>query len=438
MARAQDTRRSLSAGRAMLPGAVPARVDLRAVGAGAPRAGRWHRLSRRGLVSRRAWRGRGAARAPAPGREAGSRRGSITRSTTRSTPTDRARDRRPVGPLAPPLARYWFWIDATGRIRIPQTGAEPPADAEPRDRAATGRQGGRRCLRELSRAPGPRRRSSTRRNAPRPAGSAAPRRREARSLTARSPRSTTPAPRPCSGSPACSAARGDPARPRRRSPSSTGASAIAASRRRHGRRRPPVKLVTATLRAEAAGPATVVALVPSPRTWSRAATRVDPIVELGVRACGCAAMLPRKLRRRSPGAPRRARRSSSTAMRDPGARRRRASPTMLDELARTATPAWRGRPATRQPGRTLIYRRRPDGGVIGFSTDAAMLEDGGRATPRADEVASHARPLVLAGRRHGRVAGQRTIQRVALDETLPHLSLALVNPKSGPRSARRA
>src|SRR6185503_16350932 len=64
----------------------------------------------------------------------------------------------------------------------------------------------------------------------------------------------------------------------------------------------------------------------------------------------------------------------------------------VPEVVRTATPAWRGRPAAREPARTLIYRRRADGGVIGFAVDAPMLE--AVAGPDAGaSVASRARPL---------------------------------------------
>jgi signal transduction histidine kinase len=105
----------------------------------------------------------------------------------------------------------------------------------------------------------------------------------------------------------------------------------------------------------------------------------------------------------------------------------------LPELARTATPAWRGRAAAHEPARTLIYRRRGDGGVIGFAVDAPMLE--AAAAEPADEssvaVARHARPLVLAS---GSSPGPelRMIQQVPLGPALPHLSVAIVNSLADP------
>ena len=97
------------------------------------------------------------------------------------------------------------------------------------------------------------------------------------------------------------------------------------------------------------------------------------------------------------------------------------------ELARTATPAWRGRAATREPARTLIYRRRGDGGVIGFAVDAPMLE----AAAGAPELAGHVRPRVLPpGTSPG--PGLRMIQQVPLGAALPHLSVAIVNPLAEP------
>src|SRR5262249_28659385 len=103
----------------------------------------------------------------------------------------------------------------------------------------------------------------------------------------------------------------------------------------------------------------------------------------------------------------------------------------LPEILRTATPAWHGRAAAREPARTLIYRRRGDGGVIGLAVDAPMLEaaalDGGGPA----EVASHARPVVLPS---GTLPGGelRLIQQVPLGAALPHLSVALVNPLADP------
>lgn len=102
----------------------------------------------------------------------------------------------------------------------------------------------------------------------------------------------------------------------------------------------------------------------------------------------------------------------------------------VPEIMRGALATWRVRTATREPGRTLIYRRRADGGVIGISVDAPMLEAvAGRDS--ADSVAVGAQPLVVP-------AGStvpphlRNIVQVSLGDALPHLALAIVNPMSDP------
>jgi signal transduction histidine kinase len=101
------------------------------------------------------------------------------------------------------------------------------------------------------------------------------------------------------------------------------------------------------------------------------------------------------------------------------------------ELQRTAvSTSWRGRPAARQPARTLIYRRRADGGTSGIAVDAAMLEDAA-GHDRDDNVAPNVRAIVLAA---GALppASVRSLARVPLGEELPHLELALVNPTADP------
>ena len=88
-----------------------------------------------------------------------------------------------------------------------------------------------------------------------------------------------------------------------------------------------------------------------------------------------------------------------------------------------------------QPDRTLIYRRRSDGSVIGIAVDAPMLA-AAAGHDAADEVARDARPLVLATGASPS-ADLRTIDQVPLGEALPHLPLALVNPVRRPiRSTR--
>ncbi|HEX7702860.1 MAG TPA: HAMP domain-containing sensor histidine kinase, partial [Kofleriaceae bacterium] len=101
-----------------------------------------------------------------------------------------------------------------------------------------------------------------------------------------------------------------------------------------------------------------------------------------------------------------------------------------DELVRSATPTWRGRQAAKQPNRTLIYRRRADGSVIGIAVDAGMLASAAGHDDH-DDVARDVRPIVLAT---GAAvpADLRSIDREQLGEATPHLQLALVNPKTSP------
>ena len=102
----------------------------------------------------------------------------------------------------------------------------------------------------------------------------------------------------------------------------------------------------------------------------------------------------------------------------------------VPDLVRDALPTWRGRPAAKQPSRTLIYRKRVDGSVVGFAVDAAMLEDSAGHDTR-DDVAVNARPLVLP------VSSSppppwRQLAQASFGEALPHLALHLVNPVIDP------
>ena len=102
----------------------------------------------------------------------------------------------------------------------------------------------------------------------------------------------------------------------------------------------------------------------------------------------------------------------------------------VEEMARTATPAWRGIAASSNKDRTLIYRRTAQGGVVGISVDAPMLEAAAGSDPQ-DQVAVHAAVLVLpAGGSPG--PALRTIATAPIGETLPHLALSIVNPVVDP------
>ena len=148
----------------------------------------------------------------------------------------------------------------------------------------------------------------------------------------------------------------------------------------------PVALVTATLRAQTADAILVVADAVLARRYD-----LDTAVELGVAA---------RLRSRLSGdlsaaqLSRLAKLDARVAEIRADARAAAGLADDVGEMVRDATRAWRGRPASREPGRTLIYRRRADGGVSG-SRSTRRCSRPPRARRRGD-VAQHARVLVLA------------------------------------------
>ena len=184
----------------------------------------------------------------------------------------------------------------------------------------------------------------------------------------------------------------------------------------------PVKIAAATLRAQ-----TPDALLDVAESVLSGKYELDPILRLGVLA---------RLRQRLPeelSAKHLQRRSvldeRVTAIRNEA----RAAAGLAEDVAgmtTSASKAWQGRVATREPLRTLVYRRRANGGVIGLAVDAAMLETAAQFDA-SESVARGARPLVLAA---GASPGpdQRTIVQVPLGTVLPHLSLAVVNPLTEP------
>jgi len=183
----------------------------------------------------------------------------------------------------------------------------------------------------------------------------------------------------------------------------------------------PVRVVVATLRAEASGADGLLALADQLLADKY---ELDAIIRLGVLT---------RIRELVDGEldESLSRRRAELDERITGLRREaRAALGLADELGeitRVAAPAWRGRTSFREPRRTLIYRRRADGGVIGISVDAPMLEEAAGETA----LASHARTMILPA---GGAPGPhlRSIVQVPLGEGLPHLSLAIVNPASDP------
>ena len=186
----------------------------------------------------------------------------------------------------------------------------------------------------------------------------------------------------------------------------------------------PVPLVAKLLRAEANGPAALIDLGEDVLAGRYA---IDAVRQLGVIARIRPALEPvRELDLVN----RRVALDARLAERKTEARAAAGLADDLAEIARTATPEWQGKAATRERRRTLLYRKRADGGIVGFTADAAMLETAAGHEP-GDDVALHARLLVLpAGASPS--AELRTIAQVPLGTQLPHLSLAIVNPLADP------
>ncbi|HEY0479805.1 MAG TPA: HAMP domain-containing sensor histidine kinase [Kofleriaceae bacterium] len=335
-----------------------------------------------------------------------------------------------------PLARYWFWIDADQHLRMPHS-APPTGDLGGGLERGAGCAGGalEDCVQELS----TRQARIARLHAAERAEAAASWLEARRQYAALAAFADT-GPSALLGLARVLARLGVGHAP----------GALAELERRFGDRSfdgVPVPLVVATLRAEAASPgappgattgatsgattgATTGALLGVAADVLAGRYAVAPVIQLGV-LVHLRSRLPEAL------APEPARRWAELDARIAELRgEARAAAGLADdvaEIARTATPAWRGRPAAREPARTLIYRRRGDGGVIGFAVDAPMLEAAAGAAPGIPElaVASHAHALVLLP---GTSPGPelRTIQQVPLGAALPHLGVAIVNPLADP------
>jgi len=313
--------------------------------------------------------------------------------------------------IAPALGRHWFWIDAEHRLRYPR--GAPPAELS----GALVRGG---CpglpVDECARETEQRSVHMTRLRAAQRA-EAMESWAEARRLYGSLERFDNTGPAALLGLVRVLDRLGEPARARQ---------TLDDLERRFPERMidlVPVQLAVALLRAEAAGPGALLEVAEGVLAGRFA---LDPILRLGAvtrirQRLGDA--LPLELARRRDALDARVasiRREARVAV---------GLADDLDELVGSAVPAWRGRPAARERQRTLIYRRRADGGVTGIAVDGPLLEDAAGA-PEAD-VAQDARALVMLT---GAVpsTGLRTIAQVPLGAALPHLSLAIVNPIGDP------
>ncbi|HWO21331.1 MAG TPA: HAMP domain-containing sensor histidine kinase [Kofleriaceae bacterium] len=312
------------------------------------------------------------------------------------------------------LGRYWFWIDAERRLRVPRA-APPPELSGGLPRGGCPGLPVDECARETEQ----RSAHMTRLRAAQRAEAQAswP---EARRLYASLEKFDNTGPAAMLGLARVVDRMGEPAR----------ASQILGELERRFSDRTidlvPVQLVVAVLRAEVAGPAGPAALLDVAEGILAGKYALDPILRLG-------AVLRIRQRLDDPLPPELARRRAvldeQVAVVRREARAAVALAEDLDELARSAAPAWRGRPATRDRQRTLVYRRRADGGVVGIAVDGPMLEAAAGAP--AEDLAQHAQAVVLVT---GAVPGAelRTIAQVPLGAALPHLSLAIVNPVRDP------
>jgi signal transduction histidine kinase len=103
----------------------------------------------------------------------------------------------------------------------------------------------------------------------------------------------------------------------------------------------------------------------------------------------------------------------------------------LQQLARTAEPEARGRPAFGAPDRVLVHRRLPGGSVVGLALERADLD---RLAERATPASERERGLRAAVLPLGETPddSQRSLASAAFGPLLPHLSLVLMQDRSRP------
>ncbi len=334
------------------------------------------------------------------------------------TVIENATTRNPVprGPLAAPLARHWFWIDANGQVVVPRAAPPPeltvgvdrvPCQARLEDcvRESTRRQVRLAKLNAAARAEACR------------GDSCAPQWQDARRKYTQLAGYDETGPQALLGLARVYGRLGD----------TKGVDgALSDLELRYGDRmidNLPVKLVIAVLRGEGK-PA---ALLDIAEDLAAGRYLVHPLVAIGVitrlRAQLGGTLAPALEKRR-------AALDEQMGEIKQDARAAAGLEDDIPDLLRDAAATWRGRPAIKQPGRTLVYRKKPDGSVIGFAVDARMLEEAAGHDTR-DDVAANVRPLVLP-------VGStppptlRQLAQVPFGEALPHLSLHLVNPVADP------
>jgi signal transduction histidine kinase len=325
--------------------------------------------------------------------------------------------------VSSPLATYWFWIDRDHQLRVPSPAPVAIGDTGGSiDRGAPCAAGRiEDCVRELSTRPTrlARLRDAQRAEACRGDGCTASW-AEARRTYAQLAAYADTGPTALLGLARVLIRTGDP----------HAQATLAEIDRRFADRNYEgvgVPLVTQLLRAETQGPDATLDLADGVLAGRY---RIDPIIRLGVLASLRHRVDPVAGRELTPQqSRRRAGLDARIATIRAEARAAAGLTDDLPELERTATMAWRGRTASHEPGRTLIYRKRADGAVIGMAVDAAMLEHAAGAV--GDTGALHVSPLVLPqGVRPSRA--YRELAESPLASALPQLSLWLVNTAGDP------
>ncbi len=322
----------------------------------------------------------------------------------------------------PGLARFWFWIDAEGRLRVPRGVTSPRAATSGLDRGAAC--GGRLedCLRELSTRPD---RLGTLRAA-----------RHDESCVATASTTCAEAWKAARTAYVQLASFEDTgpaaiiglARLEARSDSASVVAATDAAIAAYSHRFAhgavvdglPIALVVSEVRAERGPPGAKLELAEAIVAGRYA---IDAVTAFGIVAslrAGLTDDLPPEL------APRRAAIDERISGLRMEARAAAGLAADKDEIIRDAGTEWHGRPASRDPGRTLIYRRTGNG-IVGIAVDAPMLEAAAGHEP-SDDVAPHVRALVLPADT-APPKDLRTIQQIPLGA---HLAIALVNPLADP------
>ncbi len=322
----------------------------------------------------------------------------------------------------PGLARYWFWIDGDGRMRVPRGVTLPGSAASGLDRGASCGGQLEDCLRELSTRP---ERVGILRAARHDEGCVATASAScADAWNAARTRYAHLASFEDTGPAAIVGLARLEATAESANPTMETDEAISAYAHRfaHGAVVDglPIALVVEEVRAERGAPAAKLELA---EAIVAGRYTIDAVTAFGIVASVRAHLadhLPPEL----------AARRSAIDERIAGLRTEARAAAGLaadkEEIIRDAGTEWHGRPASREPGRTLIYRRTANG-IVGIAVDAPMLESAAGHEP-SDDVAPHVRALVLPADA-APPKDLRTIQQIPFGA---HLAIALVNPIADP------